>query len=161
MRPRLAYDKEYILSRVEIDPVTGCWNWNGERNSNGYGKISNTSGFRLAHRLAHNIWVGPPGRLLVCHHCDNPPCCNPDHLFRGTHLDNIRDAAAKGRMTGPRCPNPLKGEACPKSKLTDMQVREIRESIGSLRAIAARFPVSYETIRLIRKRLMWKHLPDT
>ena len=51
----------------------------------------------FAHRMAYRLYVGEPGDLFVCHHCDTPLCVNPDHLFLGTATDNIRDAMRKGR----------------------------------------------------------------
>lgn len=74
----------------------GCWVWTGTRWSTGYGRLV---GGRAAHRVAWELTNGPiPRGLLVCHHCDNPPCCRPDHLFLGTSKDNAMDASAKGRL---------------------------------------------------------------
>jgi hypothetical protein len=74
----------------------GCWFWNGTL-SNGYGKM----GRQLAHRLSWEAFNGPiPDGLFVLHKCDTPPCVNPDHLFLGTHGDNVRDCLAKGRHKG-------------------------------------------------------------
>lgn len=77
---------------------SGCWEWSGYRRKDGYGETS-VDGFRLrTHRLAWIIFRGAiPANLWVLHHCDNPPCCNPDHLFLGDVLANVRDMIAKGR----------------------------------------------------------------
>lgn len=74
------------------------------QNQKGYSRITVNGRQVLAHRLAYEIAYGPiPAGLFVCHRCDNPPCCNPDHLFLGTVVDNNRDMWAKGRgkLTSP------------------------------------------------------------
>lgn len=79
----------------------GCWEWNHGRTSYGYG-LGVLNGRRvMAHRM---IWylkdgVYPSPNDFICHRCDNPPCCNPDHLFIGTQTDNMRDCVDKGRHT--------------------------------------------------------------
>lgn len=83
-------------------PKRECWEWQGTRLPSGYGRIGIAGKGQgvtdLTHRVAYRIANGeiPPG-MEVCHTCDNPPCCNPDHLFLGTHADNMRDMSAKGR----------------------------------------------------------------
>lgn len=75
-----------------------CWEWQGERDKKGYGKFSclgESKAFRIAYRLIKGDIQ--PG-MVIMHSCDNPPCCNPDHLSEGTHLDNMRDKIAKGRQ---------------------------------------------------------------
>ena len=77
-----------------------CWLWLGSKQR--YGVFYNSRHNYRAHRIAWILTYGPiPDGLLVCHHCDNPPCCNPKHLFLGTSSDNARDSVAKGRW--PRC----------------------------------------------------------
>jgi hypothetical protein len=78
-----------------------CWPWQRHRNPEGYG-VTKLAGFRRAHRLAWCLTNGPiPDGMLVCHTCDNPPCCNPAHLFLGTESDNRQDMLAKGRGPQP------------------------------------------------------------
>jgi hypothetical protein len=84
---------ERLRSRLVEDPTTGCHVWTSTLATGGYGRVL-VSAHRLAWELAH----GPiPDGLLVLHRCDNPPCCNPEHLFLGTVADNMADKTAKGR----------------------------------------------------------------
>jgi hypothetical protein len=84
-----------------------CWEWQASRNPKGYGQFNvgnsaETGRCVLAHRVAYELEVGAaPQDLLVLHVCDNPPCCNPAHLFTGTNEDNMRDKWLKGRGRGP------------------------------------------------------------
>lgn len=152
-----AFDKEFILSRIEIDPQSGCWNWTRRTSNLGYAVINPRSGFHHAHRLAYHLWIGPPGKLEACHRCDNPKCVNPDHLFLGTHRDNMLDAARKGHM-GKHPPTPRFGEQHPRSKLKEADVRIIRASTDTGRKLAAAFGVSNSTIYDILARKYWKHV---
>lgn len=80
----------------------GCWEWTAALDTNGYGHFIIEGRNHAASRVAWMLTHGPiDAGLFVCHRCDNPPCCRPDHLFLGTALDNARDAVAKGRQTGP------------------------------------------------------------
>jgi hypothetical protein len=81
-----------------------CWEWKAWRDKDGYGRWNPILGIKFySHRLMYEITYGSiPGGLLVCHHCDNPPCCNPDHLFLGTNQDNLADRDEKGRQVSMR-----------------------------------------------------------
>lgn len=80
-----------------VDPCS-CWEWNGYRNPQGYGRLSVNRVFIMAHRLSYLLTSGPiPDGMYVCHRCDNPSCVRPSHLFLGTPLDNIIDCRNKGR----------------------------------------------------------------
>jgi len=112
-----------------------CWPWKNYINDGGYGKFRLNGKSEYAHRVAWEITNGPiPKGTLVCHKCDNTKCCNPDHLFLGSNLDNIHDAAVKGRL----------------KKLNPMQTRVIyhlaNASCLRLREIGEIFGVSQPTV---------------
>jgi HNH endonuclease len=80
-----------------------CWDWNGTIATNGYGRVFANNKWIGAHRVVWEFVYGKiPDGLYVLHRCDNRRCCNPNHLFLGTHLDNVRDATLKGRLGGAR-----------------------------------------------------------
>jgi hypothetical protein len=133
---------ERFVARLTVQP-NGCWILNGSRQRI-YGKTPLGGGARTgAHRFSWQLHFGPiPDGMLVCHHCDNPPCVRPDHLFLGTDADNNEDARRKGRMRPP--PHP-RGPDHYRVKLSDADVRDViaqrRDGI-SVHMIAARYGIS-------------------
>jgi hypothetical protein len=138
------------------DPVTGCIEWTARRNNDGYGQLRVGSKTIGAHRLAYELKHGPiPPGMKVCHHCDNPACCNDEHLFLGTDADNMADREAKGR--GVR----LQGEKHGRAKLTEAAVVEIRRRLAAgevQRVIAEDFGISNQEVSNIKTGISWKHL---
>lgn len=148
-KPERVSIRDKILAAVQVNPYTGCWEWQRGRNNMGYGKVS-LSGQRreYAHRAAYVEFCGPiPQWQEVCHKCDNPSCCNPEHLFLGSHRDNMRDARRKGRM---RPPPPTHGPDHPMAKFTADQVRAIRYDQRPATVIAKDHDCNPETIKRIQ-----------
>lgn len=137
---------EQIIKRfTKVDEKTGCWIWQRARKKEGYGSMSLPGSHRVyVHRVSYEVFVGPiPDGLEICHRCDNPPCCNPEHLFPGTHLENMRDSANKGRAKQHVA---QKGVNNPRSILTADQVRLIRGSKKTGKALAAAMGVNPLTV---------------
>ena len=90
---------EKFESKYIPEPMSGCWLWIGANSGKGgYGQISINGRIKRAHRVSWELHRGfIPEGMLVCHHCDTPPCVNPDHLFVGTYSDNTIDSVKKGR----------------------------------------------------------------
>ena len=139
-----------------IDRSGDCWEWTGYRDRGGYGKVMVDRRKSLAHRVVYAAVHGEiPSEMCVCHRCDNPACCNPAHLFLGSHTDNMRDMGRKGRNAQPR------GERSAHAKLTAADVLAIREmhaSGSAMRALARTFGVSYPSIAAVVKRKTWRHV---
>lgn len=137
--------------------ITECWIWLACRNPAGYGAFNIGGRAWLAPRVAYLLTYGPfPLELNVLHRCDNPPCCNPHHLFLGTQTENILDMRVKGRG------NVGRGSRHRLAKLTDAQVIEIRkryEQGERVTTIAQAYGVHTRTICSIKSRTTWKHLP--
>ncbi len=138
-----------------------CWTWSGPKNARGYGTLYINRKNQSAHRCSWELHNGPIpprnsiDRLCVCHKCDNPSCVNPNHLFLGTHADNMYDAKIKNRhATG--------GSARKVSKLTPEQVKEIKSQLAtktkSLRELARSYEITHNTIWLIKIGKMWNDI---
>lgn len=97
--------EERFWSKVKQGPPNECWEWLGATKQGGYGVLHNpgrNSGNMLAHRYSYLLNIGDiPAAIEVCHRCDNPPCVNPNHLFLGTHNENMVDSITKGRFVYP------------------------------------------------------------
>lgn len=142
----------------------GCWEWLGAKDERGYGRLRVDGQLMLAHRHAYRICVERiPDGVLVCHRCDHPWCCNPSHLFPGTHADNLEDARSKGRWLPNKINNfsRKRGADNSSSKLTADEVRAIRTRLTqkeSHHSIAKAFKVLPFTIDRIATGEIWNHV---
>jgi len=135
---------------------TRCWEWTAGREGDGYGSFRLDGKQHKAHRISWILnFVEIPQGMGVLHHCDNPPCVNPEHLFLGTHKDNMQDKAMKGRNKKYRPLTPPKPRKY-RYKLTDEQVIEIRRRYAAwgrggenCRQLAKEFGVSKSIIHAI------------
>lgn len=144
-----------FLSKIQINPEPGCWDWVGNKHRKGYGFMKIDKVNRMAHRISFELFRGKiPAGLLVCHSCDNPSCVNPHHLFIGTNTDNMNDMIAKGRQ------GKLRGSAHGRAKLTESDVLSIRSAGIARRALAERYGVSKASIDDICSGRSWKHLME-
>jgi hypothetical protein len=139
------------LTARKTEDANGCWNWTGARTTGGYGHMWLHGALQYVHRLVAIVAHGldPDSGLHVLHECDNRSCFNPDHLWLGTHADNIADATRKGRMG---------------KKLRPEDVSEIKRLLRqrhTQREIAKRFSVSPTAIGQIARGETWNHVSET
>jgi hypothetical protein len=138
-------------AKVERHGRKSCWPWRGAIGTQGYGNIKYEGKYVHAHRVAYALKNGPiPPGVWVLHHCDNPPCCNPAHLFLGDAKANSADAKAKGRTA--------QKERHGRRKLFQREVDAIRRRHANGRTgayLARQYGVSYGTISLIVNNKVW------
>lgn len=144
-----------VRERLEANtmPITecGCIVWLGHLNNMGYGRLSVNGSMQYAHRASYELAHGKiQSGMNVLHRCDEPTCVNPDHLFLGSHADNVADKVRKGRQ--------LKGSKVGGSKLTEALARKIKRSKIGVNETARRMGLSPMTVSLIRNGKTWKHI---
>jgi len=137
------------------EPNSGCWIWLGAANKRWHGSLGYQGKIIGSHRASWLVHRGKiPDGFFVCHRCDVPLCINPDHLFLGQAVDNVRDMLSKGRGTKAR------GLSHGQNKLSEDDVRSIRSSCLSHRRIASSYGISCGTVSGIRRRKIWAWLND-
>jgi DNA-binding transcriptional regulator YiaG len=142
--------RDRFMRFVDKSP-RGCWTWAGARHKQGYGFFRLDGRNQYAHRMAYELFKGPvPEGLFVCHHCDNPSCVNPEHLYAGTRADNARDAVERERYRPAR-----RGEANEQVKLTEAAIHDIRSKRAPQRELANLYGVSQSLISRIQTGRRW------
>lgn len=161
---------EKIWAKIGVGQENDCWEWTLRKDPDGYGITHYKGAPWKTHRLIYTISHGPiPEDMWVLHKCDNPPCCNPNHLFLGTSQDNVADRHNKGRDArgerGGWKQHPesiLYGERSFLSKMTNDQVREMRRlyETGRYRKsdLARMFSLSKQAAGKIINGETWRHL---
>jgi hypothetical protein len=159
MGPKPKPVSDRLVARLSPEPNTGCWLWIGNVNFKGYGQIGiGANSMRATHRVAYESFIGPiPGGLQVLHKCDVPACCNPDHLWLGTHQDNIDDKMRKGRHR-PGVHSKSSGSRNGNSKLTAAAAAHIKQGLMSGSEYADLYGVTRSLVCAIQKGRVWKHV---
>src|SRR5690242_10654680 len=148
--------KEFLRRNYVEQPgplATLCWIWIGSSNAGGYGTVNAICyGHNLAHRLSYAAHIGPiPAGLLVLHHCDQPACVRPEHLYCGTAQENNRDMWDRGREYPPPGERALTEEDI-------LKIRELGAQGYSHAIIADRYRVDRKTIGAAVRGQAWKHV---
>lgn len=149
---RFKTPQERFLEKASPANERGCTLWNGSIRNN-YGQFSMGNKTWKSSRAAWVLFKGEiPVGGIICHHCDEPLCVNLEHLYVGSYSDNMRDKVNRGRN------NPVRGERCHFSKLTESDVKAIRESEGSCKFIGAKYGIGAMQVSRIRRGLRWSHV---
>jgi len=152
-----------VLKRFcdKVQKSETCWLWTGRLNNDGYGRMGAAVGRHAvyAHRIAWELHNGKiPDDMCILHHCDNPPCVRPDHLFLGTRRDNLADMRTKGRARV----YDRHGSKNPLAMLVESQVLEIRDKFAqggiTRKKLASEYGVGRPAIDRIINRKNWRHI---
>ncbi len=172
----ISINAERFWGGVKIGELNECWPWQRTKTGKGYGMVCLTKAeaprnkrLLLAHRVAWTLKNGGiPDNLFACHKCDNPICCNPNHIFLGTCADNQADMVSKGRQAkGAKSrmhlypEQRMTGTKHPLSKLTDDDVRCIRSKRRAgvkLKSLADEYGVHFSKIWSICAGRSWAHV---
>lgn len=151
--------EQRLWDRVVKGGPDECWLWTGRPTRAGYGQLQVNGRHAYAHRFSYELHYGPiPPGMYVCHTCDVRNCVNPRHLWLGTHLDNIADAARKGKYRN-RSAGVRRSVGAKRAKLSPEQVVAIRaDRTSSTRELATRYGVGREAVARIRRGQTWKGL---
>ena len=163
--PEYRADVRKLLASVRLMP-NGCWEWTKSRKSGGYPQFVRVDGTKNVggHRLMLTSLGHKLDGLCACHHCDNPPCVRPDHLFPGTHRDNSKDCHKKGRNSPPPVidwADEMKERRHHWQKLSRDDIPLIRARLAAgetLSAIAIDFGVGFKAISKIKTGERWGHI---
>lgn len=151
----------------------GCWEWQAGKDQKGYGVITVDGKLIKAHRLSWILHHGPIPKhdsyhgVMVCHHCDNHACVNPDHLFLGLARDNNEDKMKKGRhscgagdhhRSVTRPDTIMRGDRHTQAKITDVIARLIKYGTETGRELAKHFGIKESTVSNIRTGKTWRHI---
>lgn len=154
--PKTAAILKRFWPKVARGGPDDCWLWTAGVNHAGYGSMGGGRGVTLlAHRVSWEVHRGPiPQGLFVCHHCDNPPCVNPRHLFIGSQRDNMDDKVRKGRQR--------RGQCHCLAKLTEVDVQSIRRRYAASsitqQALADEFGITQSNVSMIVNGVTWSNL---
>jgi len=140
---------KYLLSCSVTNEETGCIEWQKGK-SEGYGVATHNKFTDRTHRISYRLHHGKINGVYVLHTCDNKLCINPDHLFLGTHADNMKDKVMKDRQA--------RGTDFPISKFNEADILKIRAMAESNLITAKIFGVDPSTISYIRIRKTWRHV---
>lgn len=162
-------DASRLIAKVSLDSGD-CWQWTGTRNNKGYGALFFRGKVWRAHRVSYTIFCGEiPEGLLVCHHCDNPSCVNPSHLFLGHATTNMKDMVRKGRaksiitseQTHFKAGRAPRGQEASGHKISEQEAEEVIDlSTNGVRTsvIAKDRGVDRTAIQQLLRGKTWKHL---
>lgn len=149
--------EQVFWPKVQKGGPDDCWPWIGAHGPSGHPQLrilkQHVRATAIAYWFDHREW--PADWQDVCHHCDNPPCVNPSHLFLGTAMDNMRDAIAKGRF---KFPKPRFGPANVNAKLTWEQVADLRQRYAAgenLSQLSRSFGMARASLRRIVRGEGW------
>lgn len=171
MKKPITQQEQTILDRFKKSD--GCWEWQGSADKKGRGRVYHNGKMKLHHRAVWNILKGEiPHGAFLCHHCDNPKCGNPDHLYVGDHASNTNDMLSRRRAWFQRNPEEARrrgleigfngkkarGERSPRAKLKDEDVEYIRNSGARIIDMADKLGVSLSTIHRVKSGRGWTHI---